>query len=110
MGRIGKEVALRALAFGMDPIGFDVYWDADFATSHNVRRADKMEDVFGEADVMTLHLPLTDDTQGLIRAETIALMKPGAIVITRRGAGWWWRRTWPRRARPGRWAVTGRTC
>ena len=86
MGRIGKEVALRALAFGMDPIGFDVYWDADFATSHNVRRADKMEDVFGEADVMSLHLPLTDDTRGLIRAETIALMKPGAIVInTARG-------------------------
>ena len=86
MGRIGKEVALRALAFGMDPIGFDVYWDADFATSNNVRRAEKMEDVFGEADVMTLHLPLTDDTRGLIRAETIALMKPGAMVInTARG-------------------------
>ena len=86
MGRIGKEVALRAIAFGMTPIGFDLYWDNNFAQAHNVRRAEKVEDVFGEADVISLHLPLTDDTRQLIRAETIAAMKPGMMVInTARG-------------------------
>ena len=86
MGRIGREVALRAMAFGMKPIGFDLYWDADFAETHKVDRAEKMEDVFGKADVISLHLPLTDETRELIRAETIALMKPGTLVVnTARG-------------------------
>jgi D-3-phosphoglycerate dehydrogenase len=86
MGRIGKEVALRARAFGMQPIGFDVYWDNDFAETNQVRRAQRMEDVFGEADVISLHLPLTDDTRELIRAQTIDKMKPGTLVInTARG-------------------------
>ncbi len=86
MGRIGKEVVKRALAFGMTPIGFDTYWDSDFASGHSLDRCEKCEDVFKRADVISLHLPLTDDTRELVRADSIALMKQGTIIInTARG-------------------------
>ncbi|MEO1236236.1 MAG: phosphoglycerate dehydrogenase [Planctomycetota bacterium] len=86
MGRIGREVALRAVAFGMKPIGFDVYWDDAFAEAHGVRRAASIGDSLAGADVVSLHLPLTDETRGLIRAETIATMKDTALVVnTARG-------------------------
>lgn len=86
MGRIGKEVVKRALAFDMKPIGYDVYWDNDFATAHGVERCEKCEDVFARADVISLHMPLTDETRHMINKDSIALMKDGAMVInTARG-------------------------
>ena len=86
VGRIGKEVIKRALAFDMKPIGYDVYWDNDFAAQNGVTRCGKCEEALQQADVISLHLPLTDDTRHLIRKETLAMMKDGAIVInTARG-------------------------
>ncbi|MEM6334415.1 MAG: phosphoglycerate dehydrogenase [Planctomycetota bacterium] len=86
MGRIGKEVVKRAVAFDMKPIGFDLYWDDAFAADHGLTRCDTAEAALAQADVASLHLPLTDDTHHLIRAETIAAMKPSALVInTARG-------------------------
>ncbi|NBX29248.1 3-phosphoglycerate dehydrogenase [bacterium] len=81
MGRIGKEVALRALAFGMKPIGFDVYWDDVFAAQHGIPRAASLDDLFAQADYISLHTNLTPDTRDLVRAETIAKMKPGVIIL-----------------------------
>ena len=87
MGRIGKEVAKRAKAFDMTVIGYDVYWDSKFADEHGVRRCEACDDALAEADVVSLHLPATDETRGLISAANIAKMKPAAIVInTARGA------------------------
>lgn len=86
MGRIGKAVVERALAFDMKPIGFDAYWDHAFADTHRVDRCEACEHIFAQADIMTLHLPLTDETRGLICSESIARMKDGAVVInTARG-------------------------
>ena len=86
MGRIGKEVTTRARAFGMHVIGYDLYWDADFAELHSVKRCDRCEQALEAADVVSLHLPATDDTRGLIDAKTIATMKHTAIVVnTARG-------------------------
>jgi len=86
MGRIGREVVKRAIAFDMTPIGFDLHWDNDFATANHVDRCEKCEDAFGRADVISLHLPLTSDTRELVRRETIALMKDGAMIVnTARG-------------------------
>jgi len=86
MGRIGKEVVKRAVAFDMKPIGYDIYWDDDFAAATGLTRCDTLADALKQADVVSLHLPLVDDTRELIRAETIATMKPTAIVInTARG-------------------------
>lgn len=87
MGRVGKEVAKRAQAFGMTVIGFDVYWDEAFADAHGVQRCESCEDALRTADVVSLHLPATPDTVNLIRAETLARMKDTAIIInTARGA------------------------
>ena len=72
MGRIGKEVALRALAFGMKPIGYDVYWDEAFASQHGIPRAASLDDLFAAADYVSLHSNLTPETRDLVRAETIA--------------------------------------
>ena len=81
MGRIGKEVAVRARAFGMQPIGYDVYWDKDFATEHGVERCQDIADLFSRVDYLSLHTNLTPETRELICAKTIKLLKPGAILL-----------------------------
>tara|TARA_B110000305_G_scaffold167960_1_gene185685 strand:+ start:166 stop:1152 length:987 start_codon:yes stop_codon:yes gene_type:complete len=81
LGRIGKEVAIRAHAFGMKIIAYDVYWDEAFADSHNVTRAESMDDIFAVADYISLHTNLTPETRDLVRTETIAKMKDGVQII-----------------------------
>ena len=86
MGRIGKEVAKRALAFDMTVIGYDVFWDSAFADGHGVRRCVRCDEALAEADVVSLHLPATDETRGMINADAIARMKEGVIIVnTARG-------------------------
>jgi D-3-phosphoglycerate dehydrogenase len=81
MGRIGKEVAIRAKAFGMKPVGYDVHWDEAFAREQGIPRAATLDEVFAASDYLSLHTNLTPETRDLIRAETIARMKPGVIVL-----------------------------
>jgi D-3-phosphoglycerate dehydrogenase / 2-oxoglutarate reductase len=81
LGRIGKEVAKRAVAFAMKPIGFDVYWDDAFAREHGVTRCASAEDVLKQADIVSLHMNLTDENRRFINKERIALMKDGAIML-----------------------------
>ena len=81
LGRIGREVACRAQAFGMKPIAYDLYWPEAFATEHSIERAESIEALLPRADVVSLHTNLTDATRNLIRADTLARMKAGAILI-----------------------------
>ncbi len=81
LGRIGREVAIRAKAFGMQPIGYDLFWDEAFATEHGVARAATLDELFAASDYVSLHTNLTPETRDLVRAETIAKMKPGVIII-----------------------------
>jgi D-3-phosphoglycerate dehydrogenase len=81
LGRIGREVAIRAKAFGMRPLGYDVYWDEAFAAEHGVTRAATIDEVFAQSDYLSLHTNLTPETRDLVRAETIQRMKPDVIVI-----------------------------
>jgi len=81
MGRIGKEVAIRAKAFGMRPVGYDIYWDEKFAAEHAIERAATLDDLFANADYISLHTNLTPETRDLIRAETIQKMRPGVIIL-----------------------------
>jgi len=86
MGRIGKEVIKRAVAFDMAPFAFDLHFDEDFGKQYNVTRCDSAHEALTKGDVVSLHLPLTDETKDLINSETIATMKDGAILInTARG-------------------------
>lgn len=86
MGRIGKEVIIRASAFDMKPIAYDLYWDGAFAWKHKVERAQTAEDVLAKADYVSLHMNLDDANRNFINKERIAKMKKGAVVInTARG-------------------------
>ncbi|MBT5169509.1 MAG: phosphoglycerate dehydrogenase [Opitutales bacterium] len=81
LGRIGKEVAIRANAFGMKVIAYDIYWDEAFAEEHGVARCESMDDVLVNSDVVSLHCFLSDETRGIINKDKIAEMRDGAIVL-----------------------------
>jgi len=85
MGRIGEAVARRGLAFGMRI----VYWSRSARPALDrelgARRLE-LEDALASADVVSVHLPLTDETRRLLDARRLALMKPDAILVnTARG-------------------------
>jgi D-3-phosphoglycerate dehydrogenase len=81
LGRIGKEVAIRAKAFGMTVLGFDSYWDADFAKLHGVTRVENFDDLVSQSDVISLHTNLTPQTRHLVNAGNIKLLRTGAIIV-----------------------------
>jgi len=81
LGRIGKEVATRAKAFGMSVIAYDPYFDEAFAAEHDVTRCATMDEVLLGANVVSLHCFLDENTRGMINAEKIAEMKDGVIVL-----------------------------
>jgi D-3-phosphoglycerate dehydrogenase / 2-oxoglutarate reductase len=81
LGRIGKEVAIRAKAFGMASIGFDVYWDEKFAKECNVQRAATLDELLPVADYISLHTNLTPETRDMINVKSIAKMKEGVILL-----------------------------
>jgi D-3-phosphoglycerate dehydrogenase len=80
-GRIGKEVAIRARAFGMKVIAYDPYFDEAFAAEHAVSRGATMDEVLVNADVVSLHCMLNDETRGMIHTAKLAEMKDGVIVL-----------------------------
>jgi D-3-phosphoglycerate dehydrogenase len=81
LGRIGKEVATRAKAFGMSVIAYDPFFDEAFAAEHGVKRCASMDEVLLEANVVSLHCFLDENTRGMINKEKIAEMKDGVIVL-----------------------------
>ncbi|MDD3295870.1 MAG: phosphoglycerate dehydrogenase [Candidatus Omnitrophica bacterium] len=80
LGRIGKEVAKRALAFGMDVLVYDPFVSQDLAERIGVKLSD-LENLLKTADFITVHTPLTPETKGLISDEEFSLMKPAVFVI-----------------------------
>jgi phosphoglycerate dehydrogenase-like enzyme len=85
LGRIGKAVALRGLAFGMRVIAHEPFPDAAFASEHSIPLL-PMEQVFREADFLTLHAPMSPQSRNLINAESLGWMKRTAYLInTSRG-------------------------
>ena len=81
MGRIGKEVALRARAFGLKLIGYGNYWDEDFARWTDMARYHDFNQVLRDADIISLHTKLTPETRHLINASNIRKMKKGAVIV-----------------------------
>jgi len=84
-GNIGRAVAQRAAGFGLRIIANDPYLSGEVFARYNVRQA-SLAQVVQDADFISLHTPLTDETRHLIGAAEFALMKPDAILInTSRG-------------------------
>ena len=79
-GRIGREVARRARAFGMQVLVNDPFVSEALAVENEVRLVSR-EDVLKQSDVISLHVPLTKETRHMINQEVLQTMKPGAVVI-----------------------------
>ncbi|MEQ8994064.1 MAG: C-terminal binding protein [Pseudomonadales bacterium] len=86
LGRIGTAAALRAKAFGMDVVFYDPYRESGADLALGIRRVHDLGARFEISDVVSLHLPLSADTEKLIDAAVLARSKPGLILInTARG-------------------------
>lgn len=79
-GRIGGEVATRCKSFGMDVIIYDPYLAEERAREIGCRLT-QLDEVIETADVISCHVPLNDETSGMINAATIGRMKPGTFVV-----------------------------
>ncbi|MEO8882742.1 MAG: D-2-hydroxyacid dehydrogenase family protein [Devosia sp.] len=85
LGKIGKRMAEYAKVFGMEVIAWSENLTSEAAAAVGVRRVEKAA-LFSEADVVSIHVQLSDRTRGLVGAPELALMKPGAYLInTSRG-------------------------
>jgi D-3-phosphoglycerate dehydrogenase len=80
-GRIGQLVATRARAFGMDVVAYDPYVAGELYQQLGVQRTDGPEDIYERADFITLHLPTTPDTEGILDAQAFARMRPGVRIL-----------------------------
>jgi len=81
LGRIGTQVALRCRAFGMEVTSFDPYISAEKADRVGVELVDDLSGGLSLADIVTLHVPLTRETRGMINGETMKACKRGAFMI-----------------------------
>ena len=85
LGRIGRLVAERVLAFDTTVLAVDPLPDVEFCRRHGIRMVD-LDEALRMGDFVSLHVPLAPGTMGLIGAREIGLMKPGAIIVnTARG-------------------------
>jgi D-3-phosphoglycerate dehydrogenase len=80
LGRIGTEVAKRANAFGMKVVASDPYLSKEKAEQLNIGLLD-LESLFKEADFITVHTPMTEETKHMISDEQFGMMKPGVRLI-----------------------------
>jgi D-3-phosphoglycerate dehydrogenase / 2-oxoglutarate reductase len=80
LGRVGLEVARRAASFGMDILGYDPFVAPVIARENNVTLV-PIDQIFKQSDYLTLHVGLTTQTEGLINATSIKIMKKGIRII-----------------------------
>ncbi|MBP8673049.1 MAG: phosphoglycerate dehydrogenase, partial [Synergistales bacterium] len=81
LGRIGSQVASRARSFGMDVFAFDPYVQASKAERLGVTLVSDLGIALAEADIITLHLPLTAETRGMIEEELLGHFKRGSYLV-----------------------------
>ncbi len=80
LGRIGSEVAKRMQCMGMNVLAYDPFLSDERAEELGITKTD-IENIFAQADFITIHTPLTADTKYLINKDTIAKMKNGVYII-----------------------------
>ena len=86
LGRIGTAAARRAKAFDMRVIFYDPYRENDVELALGIERADSLEELMSESDILSVHTPLNDETRNLVDANVLAHAKEGMILInTARG-------------------------
>jgi D-3-phosphoglycerate dehydrogenase len=80
-GRIGREVAKRALAFGMKVIAYDPFLAGEAVKMPEIQLVSDLKKLLPKADFITLHVPLTDDTHHMLGKKAFALMKRGVRIV-----------------------------
>lgn len=80
MGRIGTEVARRAIVFGMRVLAYDPYLTLSRANALQVELVE-LDEVFARCDFITVHMPMSDETRGMMNAAAFAKMKQGVRVL-----------------------------
>jgi len=83
LGAIGVEVANSALALGMKVLGYDpqITVQRAWQLSSSVEQALSLDDLFARADAVTVHVPLTNETRGLVNPARLKLMKKGGVIL-----------------------------
>ena len=81
LGRIGKEVAIRAHAFGMKVIVYDPHTDPKFLAEHDIAQMKTVENLICQSDIVSLHVNLTEQNRHMINAARLKLFKKDAILI-----------------------------
>ena len=81
MGRIGTELARRAMAFGMRVLAYDPYLSISRARSLQVELIEDIDALLPQADFISMHMPLTDETRHMLDARRLALCKKGVRIV-----------------------------
>jgi D-3-phosphoglycerate dehydrogenase len=81
LGRIGGEVAKRALAFGMRVVGYDPFLTESRAKALGVAVVSDLDGVYKEADFITVHMPVTEQTRHMLNTSAFSKMKPGVRIV-----------------------------
>jgi D-3-phosphoglycerate dehydrogenase len=81
MGRIGTEIARRAIAFGMRVLAYDPYLAPSKARMLQVELIENLDDLLPQVDFLTLHMPLTSETKHIIDKRRLKLLKPGCRIV-----------------------------
>lgn len=79
-GKIARELIRILQGFGMEILAYDIYPDAKYAAGARIKYV-SLDELYGRADIISLHCPLTEQTRHMIDAEAIGRMKPGVILI-----------------------------
>ncbi|MCK4664393.1 MAG: hypothetical protein KAT68_16100 [Bacteroidales bacterium] len=87
LGKIGREVAIRAKSLGLNLYSWDINFDNEFVNRYNIRTFKKIENIFNYCYILSLHLPLNSKTKGIISKDIIQNhIKKGTVIInTARG-------------------------
>ena len=80
LGQVGRLVAQRAKAFGMNVVAYDPYVSADIGREMEITLLE-LDELLNQSDYVSLHTSLSDETEGLINQDTIERMKPDAVLI-----------------------------
>ena len=83
LGAIGVLVANAAVNLGMDVYGYDPYLSVDAAwkLSRHIHHAKTVDELYNQCDYITIHVPATEDTKGMIDKNAISLMKKGVVIL-----------------------------
>jgi D-3-phosphoglycerate dehydrogenase len=87
LGNIGKEVAKRAMAFGLEVIAYDKYIDNEFIKNYPIGTTNKIADLMRVSDIISLNISLNEETAILMSTENVKQCKKGVIVINTARAG-----------------------